>query len=479
MAVHTEAIQKLYLAYFNRPADYEGLAHWEKVLNLSNGNLDLVSSTFAQSQEFKTLTQGQTHEQIINQIYKNLFNREAEPGGMAFWAARLDEGTFTVDQIVKVIADSASDTEAKDRSTYTNKVSAATAFTAELDAVLEILGYSGSSANGLAGIWLSTISDAASLAYALEPENLKETVRIITESGITPPPPKLLTKGVDTLEGTWSNDVFQGTVSTDPAFHTLDAQDTINGGGGTDTLRILGESGSLTLPKLNGVEHVSLTNRSTSGDLVLALGTSSGVASISGYGTGRLTIDLSSHDGAAMRVTGGQGNDTLAASMGTNARADELDGGLGDDILFAGSNGARLTGGAGKDQFVLAPSSAGSGSKFASTYSTVKDFTAEDLLQLKWLDGATVASVTGFARLGVNLDESTAVFSNYVDAAIAQAHAGEAVWFSYQGNAFVVVDSGAESAATFAAGQDLIVQLTGVDLTEVSFNAQFGTIALA
>ncbi len=478
MVVHTEAIQKLYLAYFNRPADYEGLAHWEKVLNLSNGNLDLASSTFAQSQEFKTLTQGRTHEQIINQIYKNLFNREAEPGGMAFWAARLDEGTFTVDQIVKVIADSASDTEAKDKSTYTNKVSAATAFTAELDVVLEILGYSGSSANGLASLWLSTISDAASLAHALEPENLKETVRIITVSGITPPP-KLLTKGVDTLEGTWSNDVFQGAVSTDPAFNTLDAQDTINGGAGADSLRILGESGTLTLPKLNGVENVSLTNRSTTGELVLTLGNSSGLTSISGYGTGALSIDLSSHEGAAMRVTGGQGNDTLAASMGANARADELNGGLGDDILLAGSNGAQLSGGAGRDQFVLAPTAAGYGSKAATTYSTVKDFTAEDLLQLKWFNGASVASVTGFAKLGVSLDTSTAVFSNYVDAAIAQAHAGQAVWFGYQGNAYVVVDSGAESAAAFTAGQDLIVQLTGVDLTQVSFNAQFGTIALA
>lgn len=104
----------------------------------------------------------------------------------------------------------------------------------------------------------------------------------------------------------------------------------------------------------------------------------------------------------------------------------------------------------------------------------VKDFTAGDLLQLKWLNGAAAASVSGFA----SLDDATAVFSNYVDAAITQARAGEAVGFSYQGNAYVVVDSGAGSAAAFAAGQDLIVQLTGVNLTKVSFNAQYGTIAL-
>ncbi|MEW6762224.1 MAG: DUF4214 domain-containing protein [Pseudomonadota bacterium] len=482
MAVHTEAIQKLYVAYFSRPADYDGLAHWEKVLDQAQGNLDLVSSSFAQSPEFKALTAGQTHEQIINQIYKNLFNRDADPSGMAFWTARLREGTFSVDQIFKVIADNASDSDAPDRTTYANKVTAATALTAEFDTAIEVIAYTDAKSVNVAKAWLSTIGDSASLNHALEPENLDKTVGEIVDASVIIDgswPMFSLTTGVDTLKGTWRDDQFEGTFSSGPASGTLGAQDTIDGGGGRDTLLILGESGTLTLPKLSNVETILLANQSETGKLVLTLTSSTGLESISGRTAGQLTIDLSAHEGAPIRVRGGDGADTLTASMGINAQADELTGAYGDDTLFAGSGGARLAGGAGADRFVLAPTAAGFGTNNASTYSMIEDFTAGDLLQLKWLDGAAVPSVTAFAKLGASLNESTAVFSNYVNAAIAQAHAGEAVWFSYQGNAYVVVDSGAESAATFAAGQDLIVQLTGVDLTEVSFNAQFGTIALA
>lgn len=53
MATYTDAIQKLYVAYFNRPADYEGLPHWEKVLIASNGNVDAVSTFFAASPEYQ------------------------------------------------------------------------------------------------------------------------------------------------------------------------------------------------------------------------------------------------------------------------------------------------------------------------------------------------------------------------------------------------------------------------------------------
>jgi len=77
MAVYTDAIQKLYVAYFNRPADYEGLAFWEGVLNRTNGDLSLVSSTFAKSTEYQAQVAGKSYYQIVNQIYNNLFNRDA------------------------------------------------------------------------------------------------------------------------------------------------------------------------------------------------------------------------------------------------------------------------------------------------------------------------------------------------------------------------------------------------------------------
>ena len=41
-----------------------------------------------------------------------------------------------------------------------------------------------------------------------------------------------------------------------------------------------------------------------------------------------------------------------------------------------------------------------------------------------------------------------------------------------------MIDNGVETTGAFVNGEDLIVKLTGVDLTSASFNTTFGTVAL-
>lgn len=184
--------------------------------------------------------------------------------------------------------------------------------------------------------------------------------------------------------------------------------------------------------------------------------------------TGALTLSLSGHD-AAVTVTGGSGNDILSASTGANGRADVLIGGEGKDTLNAGSNGAKLTGGAGDDLFVLTAST-----KESNTYSSIQDFQAGDVLELNKADGTNVAS---FAKLTAVLNENTSTFSNFVDAAVAQANVGDAVWFQFKGNAYVVVDNTTQSV-TFENGVDSVIELVGVDLNNASFNSTHATVAL-
>ena len=189
--------------------------------------------------------------------------------------------------------------------------------------------------------------------------------------------------------------------------------------------------------------------------------------------TGNLTLDLSSHNGVAVTVTGGKGNDVLTASQGATAKADVLVGGEGNDTLVAGSNGAKLTGGDGNDLFVLT-----AGTKEANTYSSIQDFKAGDVLELNVVAGT---NVTAFNKLTAVLNENTSVFSNFVDAAIQQATAGQAVWFQFKGNAYVVVDNvetGGASADVFQNGQDAVIELVGIDLNNASFNSTYATVAL-
>ncbi len=194
--------------------------------------------------------------------------------------------------------------------------------------------------------------------------------------------------------------------------------------------------------------------------------------------TAALSVDLTAHNGVAMTVNAGSGADVLKASVGVDAKADILNGGNGNDTLYAGSNGAKLTGGAGNDLFILTASSAATGTKNALTATEITDFKAGDLLQLEYYNAATAVNVTGFAKLTAVMNPTESTLNDYVKAAITQANVGEAVWFTKGNDSYVVIDSGTDSATAFVDTQDMIIQLTGVSLTNASFNAQFATVSL-
>ncbi|MCS0809946.1 DUF4214 domain-containing protein [Massilia agilis] len=238
MGIYTDAIQKLYVAYFNRPADYAGLANWESVLTANKGDISVVSKAFAGSDEYKKAYAGMDAYHVVAQVYLNLFNNpNPDLPGLTFWASKLQAGVLSIDTIVKNIADGAQGT---DLAAYNAKVSAATAFTAQLDTAQEILGYSGDVANGLAKTWMSTIKDDATLKAAIADAALAATVNSVTN----PPVPGQtfnLTQGLDTVNGTAGDDVinaFAFNNITGAAATTLNSVDTTNGGNGNDTLNI-------------------------------------------------------------------------------------------------------------------------------------------------------------------------------------------------------------------------------------------------
>ena len=202
------------------------------------------------------------------------------------------------------------------------------------------------------------------------------------------------------------------------------------------------------------------------------------LATIDGHGMTTGALAASANGAVVMTITGGSGADVLTASQGATSKADIINGGNGNDTLVAGDNGAHLTGGAGNDIFLLTSSSPTQGNLEANTYSYIEDFKAGDVLQLQFYDavGTATADVTSFAKLSAVMGD-TAVYSDYVAAALAQAGAGQAVWFSIGTSSYVVVDSGANTD-NFVNTQDLVVKLVGVDLTNASWNADFATVAL-
>ena len=86
-----DPIIRLYQPVFGRVPDSEGLDYWV-AQNRSGMTLSEMSDQFAQSNEFVQTYQGMNHEQVVQQFYRNVLNREGEPTGVANWTASLDSG---------------------------------------------------------------------------------------------------------------------------------------------------------------------------------------------------------------------------------------------------------------------------------------------------------------------------------------------------------------------------------------------------
>lgn len=161
MAHSTNDIQKLYLAYFSRPADLAGLDYWQH----SGVTLAEIAASFSQSSEYTQRFAGMDNSGVVRQVYYNLFARDGEPAGVAYWSGLLDKGAIQIGSVVTSMLEGA---QGRDKVAVASKLDAMSQF---CDAVAN--GADVSLRAGLmpadlatARAWLSNVSDAASLANA-------------------------------------------------------------------------------------------------------------------------------------------------------------------------------------------------------------------------------------------------------------------------------------------------------------------------
>jgi len=252
MGMNAAAVQRLYVAYFNRPADPTGLAQYEAMLSsteaATQAELEAIAATyFSPSAEYTSNFAGLSNEAIVNKLYQNLFGRDAEPTGLLEWALALADGSETVASIALQLSFSAQGTDAD---TIANKIAASSTFTTSLDTTSEIVGYSGDAAATSAATWLATVgSSAASKDTAVAGVDAAITAAVAAGDSTTAAAGQsfALTTGVDALTGGAGADSFVATAAT-VATTTLTAGDNLAGGAGTDTLSITGSiSGGNTL----------------------------------------------------------------------------------------------------------------------------------------------------------------------------------------------------------------------------------------
>lgn len=183
MGIYTDAIQRLYVAYFNRPAEPAGVAYWDKAITAANGSLAGVSAAFAASSEYTNIYAGMDANHIIAQVYQNLFGHAPDLAGLNYWSQRLSNQQMTIDDVVTQIAGGA---QGSDLVAFNSKTTAASAFTNALQSASQALAYTGNNALAIGKFFIASVVDDATLKAAIDPVTLQKVIDSL--SGGTPWP---------------------------------------------------------------------------------------------------------------------------------------------------------------------------------------------------------------------------------------------------------------------------------------------------
>jgi len=374
-------LQELYVAYFGRAADPTGLDYWtEKGITTAKFAADM----YAQA-EFKDAYGSLSTESQVNQIYKNLFDREADVTGLTYWTQEINLGNIKLAEIANHLIWAAQNNSGSsdDKTALTNRTNAAVAYTAKVkESTAAILSYQAESTDP----WASGVNITEAITYlsgidkdtAHTAAGIASSVTTITNNG-TPSTAKTITL----TTGTNTGDAFTGGAGADTfnadlsatGTNTLNALDQIDGGSATDTLNAViaanvtpksiknverivatGSGAARTLNLVNSSSETYVENNSTTGGILTvsniaagadlgvkstALGTTFSFTTTSGTESTNLTVD---------GVTGGtstkvevDGIETIAVTLSGADSAWELYADAATALTFTGAAASTVT----------------------------------------------------------------------------------------------------------------------------------------
>jgi hypothetical protein len=190
MATNTEQIQRLYIEYFQRPADPNGLKFWVDAMNTGNpGMLTQIEHDFATSPEYQSMYAGMNNRQMVQTVYHNVFGREGDTDGVNFWTNALDTHSINIETMAREIVNGALTAKNADAFTFNARVSAATLFTSHIDTQAEIAAYLGPNSFKISSGFIGGIHDITSAANANDPGFVDATIAQIvgTPQGVDAP----------------------------------------------------------------------------------------------------------------------------------------------------------------------------------------------------------------------------------------------------------------------------------------------------
>jgi len=154
----------MYIAYYGRPADPEGLAYWSSKLDDNSNELANIIQQFGRSTEYTERLAHLDNETLVNEIYLQLLARNADASGLSFYLKNLNAETMTLATIALNVANGVIE-GGDDAATVVNKLLVANAYT---NAASEgVFSYTNEQIDAAKALLLSVNSSEASLDNAM------------------------------------------------------------------------------------------------------------------------------------------------------------------------------------------------------------------------------------------------------------------------------------------------------------------------
>lgn len=296
-------VQKIYLAFYQRPADPAGLYYWAQRVEVAGGDITKVIEAFAESAE-ATALYGKIDETtigtVIDSVYKALFGVAPDEAGKQFYVDGFKAGAFGPGTIALNILNGAQN---DDLIAIMNKLEASALFTKtldpELDGLKPLAKYEGDADAVAAREWLAAVTNTQRVTEA--------EVKTFVEKKIADAGDPILggSSGATTL--TLGQDTLVGADGVDQTFEAPVVQNTLGSGGLTNTL----ETGDVVDGGANSANALNITMIPT------IVGVDDRPVAISPAVTNVQTVNV-----RAQEVNVGSGTNTALASIDAEKFAD-------------------------------------------------------------------------------------------------------------------------------------------------------------
>lgn len=331
------AVQKIYIAFYQRPADPAGLRYWAQRMEAAGGDQAAVIDAFANSAEATALygaINSTTIGAVVDALYLALFNRAPDADGKKFYVDAFNAGTITAGKIALAVLNGATGDDAV---AVQNKVTVANEFTQQVDGrELNDAGfgtgtafnvtYTGNADTVAARDFLKAVtsSPATVLNDSQITEALKTKIADATDpiQGQSGGKTFTLTTGADqgaSFVGTSGNDTF--VAAQVAAGNTWTVGDQIDGGAGTDVFNVT-QTAAITMPvsaTVKNVETANLTSGTTAN--VIDTTTWTGLTALNVTGVTAQTVTAAATTDVA--VTGSTATGATTVNGGKNVTVTE------------------------------------------------------------------------------------------------------------------------------------------------------------